>query len=308
MTRSCPICGSADAVAQGAFRAKHPTFAGMKRVRCRNCAMVFGSPMPLRKALSEYNADYFSCAHGGGNRNRTAVAFHSAMARLRISHIERYRRRFNTAVSRVLEIGPGAGYFAQHWLEKNPGTRYSACETDRGCHEALLKLGIDLVDPGDLDSDSRPFDMVVLSHVLEHVPDPVQFLSRTTERLRKDGILFVEVPCNDYRHKNFDEPHLLFFDKSPMQLLLKKTGFCDIEATYHGQEIERIRSASALRNKIIVMRSKLIALGLVAPFAGSRPGMESLEDPTERAVVAPFQAHLEKDAPSWWLRALARKA
>jgi hypothetical protein len=35
--------------------------------------------------------------------------------------------------------------------------------------------------------------------------------------------------------------------------------------------------------------------------------MELLTDPLERAAVAPFEAHREKQEPAWWLRAIARK-
>ena len=84
-----------------------------------------------------------------------------------------------------------------------------------------------------------------------------------------------------------------------MQHLLQEIGFYDIQATYHGQEIERLRSASAWRAKAVAVRSKLIVLGIVMPFAGVLPGMEGLTDPLERATVAPFQAHLEKNEPAW---------
>jgi hypothetical protein len=59
---------------------------------------------------------------------------------------------------------------------------------------------------------------------------------------------------------------------------------------------------------LVQIRGKLISLGWVAPFAKKRLGMESLKDPLERAVVAPFKAHEESTEPAWWLRAVARKA
>jgi hypothetical protein len=55
------------------------------------------------------------------------------------------------------------------------------------------------------------------------------------------------------------------------------------------------------------VRNKLIALGLIAPFSRAAPGMEDLHEPLERAVVAPFSAHIESSEPAWWLRVVARK-
>jgi SAM-dependent methyltransferase len=158
-----------------------------------------------------------------------------------------------------------------------------------------------------LAEDTVPVDLVVISHVLEHMSNPIEFLKNATQNLHKGGVLFIEVPCRDWEHKPIDEPHLLFFDKSPMQHLLKHLGFEDLQMSYHGQEIEQLRSAPVWRTKLMALRSKLITLGLVAPFARIRPGMEALSDPLERAAVAPFKAHRETQKPAWWLRAIARK-
>jgi len=309
MMEPCPVCGNIDLETHGAYRAKHSTFSSLKRAHCRKCGMIFSRPMLHEPALNEYNATYFASAYGGRPRDRGSAAFHSGIARLRLAHIESYLTLRNMAVSSVLEIGPGSGFLAQHWIAKYPGTSYYGCETDAACHGMLREMGVHLAELSELTKHGRggSFDLVLMSHVLEHVQNPTCFLMDATQKLRKGGVLFIEVPCRDDEHKRLDEPHLLFFDKGPMQHLLQKVGFYDIQATYHGQEIERLRSTSAWRAKAMAVRSKLIAIGIVWPFARIRPGMECLTDPLERATVAPFQAHLEKNEPAWWLRAVARK-
>jgi len=270
--------------------------------------MAFADPMPQDSALEEYNASYFASAHNGQPRNSLAMAFFSGIAHLRIAHIEHYLNSQNITVSSLLEFGPGTGFFARNWLARYPQTSYKACETDTSCHDSLKDVGVHLVEVSAKPEDNMPVDLVVMSHVLEHVSNPIKFLTDATRNLRKGGALFIEVPCRDWEHKPIDEPHLLFFDKGPMQHLLSHLGFEDIQVSYHGQEIERLRSGSRWRPRFMALRSKLIDLGLVAPFARMRPGMEALTDPLERAVLAPFQAHCEMQKPSWWLRAIARKA
>ena len=304
----CPVCGSPDAEVSGSYRGTHSIFTGLDRAHCRACGMVFAMPMPGEAALADYNASYFASAHGGQPRNSLAMAFFLGIARLRLAHIERYLNSRNIAVSSLLEFGPGLGFFARNWLASYPQTAYSACETDASCHASLQKMGILLVAAPALVEDTVPVDLVVMSHVLEHMSNPIGFLKNATRNMRNDGVLFIEVPCRDWEHKPIDEPHLLFFDKGPMQLFLRQLGFEDIQVSYHGQEIERLRSASGWRSKLMALRSKLITLGLVAPFARIRPGMEALTDPLERAAVALFQAHCETQKPAWWLRAIARKA
>ncbi len=263
--------------------------------------------MPQTLALEEYNSSYFVSAHGGQPRNSLAMAFFSGIARLRLAHIDRYLSKNNVSVSRVLELGPGPGFFSRIFLEKHPGVSYTAIETDTSCHASLKDAGVQIFEASNRSKESSSVDLVVMSHVLEHVSNPVEFLTDNTRALRRGGVLFIEVPCRDWEHKPVDEPHLLFFDKGPMQYLLKQLNFDDIQLSYHGQEIEQLRSASAWRAKLMGIRSKLIDLGLVAPFAQVKPGMETLADPLERAVLAPFQAHCETQRPAWWLRAVARK-
>jgi len=307
MDEPCPVCGSADVERRDSYRGRHPIFTGLKRAHCNSCGMVFASPMPSEAALDEYNASYFASAHGGQPTNSRATAFFSGIARLRLAHIERYRRTRNIAVSSLLEYGPGPGFFARNWLAKYPETAYKAFETDTSCHPTLQKMGIRLSDSSALTEDTGTIDLIVMSHVLEHVSDPKLFLNRATRNLRTGGALFIEVPCRDWEHKPIDEPHLLFFDKGPLHHLLSKLDFDDIQVSYYGQEIDRLRSASPLRAGFLALRSKLIAAGLVAPFARIRPGMETLTDPLERAAVAPFKAHRETQKSAWWLRAVARK-
>jgi 2-polyprenyl-3-methyl-5-hydroxy-6-metoxy-1,4-benzoquinol methylase len=38
------------------------------------------------------------------------------------------------------------------------------------------------------------FDVALLSHVIEHIPDPVEFLNRVTARVRPGGYLYIKVP------------------------------------------------------------------------------------------------------------------
>ncbi len=307
MIEPCPVCGSLHAELQDDYRANHPAFRGLKRAHCNSCAMEFATPMPSESALDAYNASYFSTAHGGQPRDPVAKAFFSGIAGLRLAHLERYLGTQGVAVSSLMEFGPGPGFFARSWLARRPETTYVAMETDTSCHDSLREIGVRLIDSAAFAGGAPPVDLVVMSHVLEHVPNPAKFLRNATRSLRERGALFIEVPCLDYLHKPIDEPHVLFFDKKPMHQLLSTLGFDNVEVSYHGQEIDRLRSASVWRAKWMAARSRLIALGLVAPFAQVRPGMETLDNPLERAAVAPFNAHRESSRPAWWLRAVARK-
>ena len=304
---SCPVCRTDHARPVAPYRHTSALFAGRSRTMCDTCGMVFASPMPDEAALAAYNASYFDSAHGGAPTNPVAIAFHSAINRLRVAYVERYMDIRSISVQSVLEVGAGGGHFARHWLARHTGTRYHAIESDVSLRPALRAQGVELhEDLQDL-LQRPPLDLVAMSHVLEHTIDPSAFLIAMTARLRRGGALFIEVPCRDWEHKTHDEPHLLFFDKAPMARLLSELGFGEIQLTYHGREITELRSRSLVARFAGALRSRLLARGIVAPYSRMVPGLEVLEDPLERAAVAPFQAHFEQSNPAWWLRTMAQK-
>lgn len=305
----CPVCDFTSAHFISNYRGHHAIFSQCSIVRCDNCKMVYAHPIPNEAALHAYNHSYFSNAHGGISTNEITVAFHSAINLLRVLHVEKFLDQKNKQVAKVLEIGPGPGNFAKHWLQKNTGTiQYSAVESDPVCHNSLTALSVKVYQeiieiPKDLS-----FDLVVISHVLEHTSRPKKFIRDCTTLLSPGGILFIEVPCNDHEHKDTVEPHLLFFDKDPMNLLLTKTGFSHIQLSYHGNTITDLKKETPFYKRLLnKIRNRLLSNGIVSPFSGNEPGLEGVNEPLERASVKPFKAHIEQDEPSWWLRAIAIK-
>lgn len=299
----CPVCNSRNVKTQGIFRYKNPIFANTSRVICMSCEMIFVSPMPSDEDLANYNASYFETAHGGLANSPIEKLFFKGIASLRLSYLKKFLERHNIKCRHVLEFGPGPGYFAKCWLEQDHQIIYSAVETDRASHKYLEHLGVNLIRS----SDQIQSDVVVMSHVLEHVPNPVEFIKKATQGLIPGGALFIEVPCQDWAHKLLDEPHILFFDKNPMRRMLENLGFTDIELAYFGPTIRELKSNSKLRSLLMRVRAKLIRLGIVAPFTIKKKGMDGIIDPLTRAVVSPFKPHIESDEPAWWLRVIARK-
>lgn len=304
MSDECLICQGTDTEKQSRYRHHNPVFKDMYLTRCNSCGMVFSIPMPKDEDIQDFNNSYFSSAHGVQTHGEIESSFFSAIALLRISYIEKYFINKNIQVNSVIEFGPGYGYFAENWLNKYPKTSYYAVETDSSCYERLKNLGVQLFD---VTKENKKFDLVVMSHVLEHVSNPVSFINDAMKNLRSGGVIFIEVPCRDWEHKFVDEPHLLFFDKKPIQLLLEKSGCEDIVTSYYGQEINQLQNISLFLKIWRAIRSRAISLGIVFPFSHMRPGMEKLDNSLQRAVVAPYKAHRESANPAWWLRAIAIK-
>jgi hypothetical protein len=260
------------------------------------------SPTPTPSHLSDYISSYFSNAHSGAPSSFQQHAFLESVAQIRIAHVTKYLRLNEIKASSVFEVGPGQGYFAKHWISLFPNTEYKAYEVDSSCHDNLGKIGVELVDPDDIDFA----DLIVLSHVLEHVSDPRGFLEAQCARLRAGGALFIEVPCDDWKFKPEDEPHLLFFNKLSMFKLLSLHGFTDIQLSYHGRTIRDISRGFSLRYSLDRINAAIIRR---LPWYGqlSNFKIDPLSEPNLIAAALPLRPHYESQEPACWLRAIARR-
>jgi hypothetical protein len=84
------------------------------------------------------------------------------------------------------------------------------------------------------------FDFISLAHVLEHIPDPIQYLRNLREKwLTGDGNLLVEVP-NLYGHDCFEIAHLISYSVHTLKQTLQQAGY-EIRVTQvHGMPRSRI--------------------------------------------------------------------
>jgi 2-polyprenyl-3-methyl-5-hydroxy-6-metoxy-1,4-benzoquinol methylase len=155
----------------------------------------------------DYNQGYFEKTGQKTDGDR-AQAFARGLAQIRFQHFERHLRGSLSSEGTCLEIGPGEGHLAEIILQYLPRINYIGIETDTSCHPSLQKKGVTLLNSS---TALPPLDLVILSHVLEHVTDPRGLLEKIRASLKPFGLVFIEVPCQDFTHKRVDEPHLLFF-------------------------------------------------------------------------------------------------
>ena len=163
-------------------------------VICHNCGLVQTNPRMTQESYDEfYNAEYRPLYEGTAKPTTASFAlqyergkqiFHS-VARFFTNPPEDYF---------VLEVGCGSGGVVKYFQEQGCAVK----GIDLG-EEYLLQgrneYGLDLT-PGalaDLTLDRRP-DLVIYSHVLEHILDPGAELAQVSKHLAPNGLLCIEVP------------------------------------------------------------------------------------------------------------------
>lgn len=193
---------------------------------CRVCGLVAHATIPSCEELQRYYAEIYRREYHGEyqpSAYRVVREWHRGarlLQRLRPSLAPR---------SRVLEIGSGIGCnvmnFALAGFEASgvePGAGFSAFSREK-MHAHVQSCTLeDLPASGD-------YDVVLLVHVLEHLPHPTRALRQIAGLLRPQGKLYVEVPNFGLPHaapgKQFHYAHIYNFTARTLQMLTAKTGF-----------------------------------------------------------------------------------
>jgi SAM-dependent methyltransferase len=99
---------------------------------------------------------------------------------------------------RLLDVGCGNGVLLRAFGAMRP--RWTMVGNDIGDRERRSIEAIPRVEAlhvGDPAEAPGRFDLITLSHVLEHVPSPVTFLQVLREKLAPQGVIVVQVPALD---------------------------------------------------------------------------------------------------------------
>lgn len=135
---------------------------------------------------------------------------------------------------KIVDIGPGPGksYHAAKQIFPTADIFYVEKASEA---LAFYKKYFDINILDDLSSVETKFDIMLLSHSLEHFnKDGVsELLKDLYESIDDNGIIVIEVPNNDFRNKIYkdgierinDTPHLQFFSIESLEYLFKNNGF-----------------------------------------------------------------------------------
>ena len=96
---------------------------------------------------------------------------------------------------RLLDIGCSNGNLLKSFHGLRPGWKLSGAELLEQWRDAVLSLpGVEAFYCGPSPAYAGPFDIISLSHVLEHIPDPVPFLKAISGHLTPHGRLLLATP------------------------------------------------------------------------------------------------------------------
>ena len=207
---------------------------------CQNCKLhvTSESQKQLDDILKKfYENDFWDMERNEGLDDSHNDTYSVGRKRLFLSQIK-YVKKFLTENSKVLEIGSGHGETLIELEKLNFQT--TGVEPDlknvEHLRKTIKKSKIIQSTIENLDIDEK-FDFIWMSHVFEHLSDPISFLNNIKKSMKENCFLFIEVPNvtkkNDYRTFTI-VPHAYNYSGLALQNILQKASYKIISCDYFG--------------------------------------------------------------------------
>ncbi|MEN6627774.1 MAG: class I SAM-dependent methyltransferase [Candidatus Sumerlaeia bacterium] len=206
---------------------------------CPECGMGLTSPdaIPPAAKLAGIYGEHYALGYRYVGRREYARFQREQVARVAV-YIEKlgFEPPQKEGPS-ILDFGCGGGLYAPLWLER--GWRYLGVDFAAGAIENArrnnpsARFAVGGLDAPEV-AAGAPYDMIYLSHVLEHVPDPVKLLRELRERSAPGGWIYVEVPNAlratwDLKHRGFANcEHLWDFTPHALEAIAAAAGWQEI--------------------------------------------------------------------------------
>jgi SAM-dependent methyltransferase len=195
LQRKCPICCSAYGAVLGrltfALFDDCPMSKEFDVVACQECFFVFyDTPDSAEQYAVFYNKHYFSSSYTSGPQISSVDAILSVM-----NDPLAILRPWLKPESKICEIGCGRGTLLAK-MKKAGFPHVYGVEPSHDCVEFVKKnLGIEAkVGTADNIPFDDKFDIIVSTHVLEHVVNLGEVAESIFSKLSDDGLVYIEVP------------------------------------------------------------------------------------------------------------------
>ncbi|MBI5065434.1 class I SAM-dependent methyltransferase [Candidatus Woesearchaeota archaeon] len=220
--RPCPVCESENNKA--AF-----TKEGFDHVICLNCKMFFTPNFFKKTVLNDfYNGEYYNKTWQFKSKYDISLKFKRKYFTKIAKLIEKYKKPGS-----VLDIGCGTGDFLN--VMKKRGWDTFGTELNSYARDFVKKKYNINTNNLDLEKfEPEKYDLISMSQLIEHIPNPKKLLLQAHRVLKNKGILFLAFPNrfgisiiikgkNAGRFKGGE--HINFFSKETITKLLNETGF-----------------------------------------------------------------------------------
>jgi SAM-dependent methyltransferase len=212
---NCLLCNSS------VVKAVCTNFSEFQLAQCQQCGFWFVLPRPSQQVLEN--------VYQGFTNQMETLKFSAIKAKNNVSLWRLWLKKYAPSAKRILEIGCSSGHLL--FGLKQYGYQVFGCDVSQEAVR-LAKKHYDLdifLSQFPQENQKAGFDVLLLSHLIEHLVSPKDFLKQALQFLKPQGILLLATPnLNSLgfrlfgNHYTMVSPpvHLNFFNKKTIRLLL----------------------------------------------------------------------------------------
>ncbi len=254
VTQACPLCAGSS----------KPAFTGrdqlmglpgeFRYLECCQCGAVYQSPLPDAQAIASYYPDSYlghdqlPVSKAFGWLRRAVLASRYGYSVFAASGIQLLIGRIAATIfyrdeiplqdgGAALDVGCGNGKFVQKlnalgWQAQ--GVEFSKSAAEAGI-EAGLEITVGTLEDAQFEDGS--FSLITARHLIEHLPDPKQFMAEIRRLFRPGGRLLIRTPNSNALGRRWfganwyanDPPrHLIMFTPANLGQLAEQAGLVQV--------------------------------------------------------------------------------
>ena len=238
---SCTICGKNQSIFLFKKQSQDLDADSISLYRCIDCNSIFLGNYNLEYEAEMY--EYYKLYQGKSAEvlfnPLTTLSYHKVLD-LFAEH---------TSGKSILDVGCGKGDFVYAGVKA--GWNVSGIELSQEAVDIAQKFLLPVTKVDFFSSEIRPasYDVVTMFEVLEHLPDPVNFLVRAAEIVKPGGLIYLTTPnynSFDRRIQGISWPvihreHLTYFNPQILkEIIIKKTNLTVVKSETRNISIQSL--------------------------------------------------------------------